>query len=453
MTLFLSTLLYALFALLNLAVIAHLLSTRRPTQSLIFWVLVMLLLPFLGPLLYVLFGSRKLFGRHSKRPLTFDCATDLADTTPLGRMLARCAMPPARPGNRAAFTFDPAQARDWFSEAITNARERIWLESYIFATDRTGRRLIRALADKARQGVDVRLLIDGVGSLQVWLRPGLFRELREAGGQVAFFQPLTHPLRGAPDLRNHRKIYLFDHHTLLVGGINLASEYLDPDAPGHWVDFTCRVSGPVLADHEALFRQDWAWATGETLPATVVPPPAGEALMRLVPTGPDTREDTVRDALVQAIVCAREEVLIVTPYFIPDEQILQAVLIACKAGVRVRLLTPARTDNVASRLGRAHYMRELAEAGAEIGCYTPTMLHAKVFVIDRQLALVGSANLDYRSMLRNYELMDIVLDAEFIARLRDEVERLWRDSVPYVSADSGWVRMGENLFRLFTPMM
>ncbi len=444
---------YYAYILLALLVAGHLLYHRRPTQSLIIWLLVVLLLPWAGALLYLLFGSRKVFARQAKAPLRLKAAPSPIDT-PLTRLLAADGVPPARPGNRLEMTFSPRTAHDWLFDAIEGARESIWLESYIFTADTTGHRLLETLTEKARAGVQVRLLFDAFGSWQAYRRPELFRNLRAAGGQVAFFQPLSSLWRQRINLRNHRKLYLFDQRLLLTGGINLASEYLDPDRPDSWVDLTCRITGPVVADHAEVFRQDWGWTTDEPLPAppTLIACADGHPV-QAVPSGPDMPADPIREALLHALANARHEVFIVTPYFIPDEPVLEAVLLARKAGVRVRLLTPLKTDHLIFDLGRAPYMRELVEAGAEVRCYTPTMLHAKVVLVDEALVQIGSANLDYRSLLINYELVDFVHDPAFARRLRAELERLWTKTVPYVPPPDKLSRLRENLSRIITPAL
>ena len=448
---------YYLDILLAVLVLGHLLYQRRPTQSLIIWLLVVLLLPLVGPLLYLLFGSRKVFARRDKPPLMFPQHPMPQAPTPLSRQLIRLldadGVPPAQPGQHVAVSLSPATARDWFFEAIDAAERSIWLESYIFEPDDTGRALLQRLTEKARSGVEVRLLIDAFGSLNAYLRPGLFHALRAAGGQVAFFQPPSSLFKSRINLRNHRKIYLFDQTVLLSGGINLASEYLNPDQPGSWVDMTFRAQGPMVQTYAHTFAQDWHYTTGESLELKGNWTHQGDLLAQAVPSGPDMAADTIREVLLSAIAQAQRQILIVTPYFIPDEPVLEAVLLACKRGVAVRLLTPRVTDHLIFDLGRAPYMRELYEAGADICLYTPTMLHAKAVIVDEALAVIGSANLDYRSLLINYELVSLLYTPEAVTHLRQQLETLLPDTESFTPPAGPAVQLRENLTRIITPIL
>lgn len=448
--------LYYLDILLSLLVLGHLLYQRRPTQSLIIWLLVVLLLPFVGALIYLLFGSRKIFARKDKPTMQFATHPQLP-TTPLGdqvqALLTHGTLPPATPGNAYRTTLSPQQAGQWFFEAIDQAKESIWLESYIFNADATGRALLDRLTEKARQGVEVKLLLDAFGSWLAYLRPSIFKAFQAAGGQVAFFQPPQTLLQSRINLRTHRKIYLFDQKLLLSGGINLAAEYLGPDQVAAWVDLTFQAHGPVVTHYAQTFAEDWRYTTGENLNLAPTPPAAGTLITQAVPSGPDVATDPIREALMLAFYQAQQQIWIVTPYFVPDEAVLEAVLNACKRGVEVHLLTPAKTDHLIFDLGRAPYMRELHEAGARIHCYQPTMLHAKTVIVDDEFAMIGSANLDYRSLLINYELVSFVYDPGWIRQLHTAFTDLLPGTQPYVPDPSPQARVRENITRIVTPIL
>jgi len=450
--------LYLLELLLTLLVMGHLLYERRPTQTLIIWLLVVWLLPGVGALLYLLFGSRKVFARRPKPQLAFRPRQPVplkgATQQAVHDVLVADGVPPAVAGNRVETAFSPAEARRWLFEAIDQAEHSIYLETYIFEPDETGRALLARLADKARAGVQVKLLIDTFGSLNAWMRRGVFAELEAAGGQVAFFQPLSSLWRSRINLRNHRKIYLFDQRVLISGGINLAAEYLDPQRDDAWVDLTYRLQGPAVHAFLETFAQDWHYTTGQVIAFDHL---AGESqgaeVVQPVPSGPDIPEDSLREALLQGLYRAKRRVDVVTPYFIPDEPVLEAVLVALKRGVHVRLLTPAQTDHLIFDLGRAPYMRQLVEAGAEVLCYQPTMLHAKALIIDRALAVVGSANVDYRSLLINYEMVAFCYHRPAVDALRAALDALAGQSLPYEPPPGRMARVRENLTRIITPIL
>lgn len=450
--------LYLFELILTLLVMGHLLYERRPTQTLIIWLLVVWLLPGVGALLYLLFGSRKVFARRPKPLLAFASREPVplkgATQQAVHDVLVADGVPPAMRGNRIDCVFSPAESRAWLFEAIDQAEHSIYLETYIFEPDATGRALLKRLTEKARNGVQVKLLIDTFGSLNAWLRRGVFAELQAVGGQVAFFQPLSSLFRSRINLRNHRKIYLFDQRTLISGGINLAAEYLDPKHEGAWVDLTYRMQGPAVHAFLETFAQDWHYTTGQIIAFDHLQAASvDEQVVQAVPSGPDIPEDSLREALLQGLYRAKHQVDIVTPYFIPDEPVLEAVLLARKRGVHVRLLTPEQTDHLIFDLGRAPYMRQLVEAGAEVLCYQPTMLHAKALIIDRALAMIGSANLDYRSLLINYEMVTFSYHRPTLDALREELDRLAAQSVPYDPPPGRVAHVRENLTRIVTPIL
>ncbi|MDX8401283.1 MAG: phospholipase D-like domain-containing protein [Mariprofundaceae bacterium] len=448
---------YELNLLLTLLVALHVLYQRRPTQTLIIWLLVVIALPGIGALAYLLFGSRKIFARRPKPLLELAdadaCALPLPVQRHLQRLCASGGIPPATGGHALDLTTDPAQARAWLIAAIESARHRIHLETYIYRLDATGLDLLERLAARAREGVEVRLLVDAFGSLPAYLNRRAFRPLIEAGGEVAFFQPLGSIWQSRINLRNHRKIYLFDDRVLIAGGINIGREYLDPDPNVSWVDLTFRLQGPSLAMHAQTFAADWHYATGREIPTGDPPPPAGRRIVQAMPSGPDLESDTLREALVCALHRADERIVLVTPYFIPDQPVLEAVLSAARRGVHVRLLTPAETDHRIFDWGRAPYMRELVEVGVEVCCFDQAMLHAKAVIVDDALAMIGSANLDWRSLLINYEFATFCYDPTTLSELSAIFETLAADATPYRPPSGAWPRVRENLVRIVTPAL
>ncbi len=453
-------LVYGLFEpdmLLALPVALHVLYHRRPTQTLIIWLLLVMLMPWVGALLYLLFASRKVFARRPKPLLGFPSATIRHPGQPLQQQVHKLCvsngLPPALGGNNLELTIEPAMARSWLLQAIEQARSSIHLETYIFRLDATGKELLGLLAEKARQGVRVRLLIDAFGSMRAYLHRGAFSELIEAGGEVAFFQPLGSLFKSRINLRNHRKIYLFDQHRIIAGGINLGAEYLDPDIAETWADMTFRLQGAVVPMYAQIFAADWHYATGRALDVDNAPLLQGSQVVQVIPSGPDLEQDSLREALLCAIHQASSEIHMMTPYFIPDQLVLEAVMMAVKRGVRVRLLTPEKTDHLIFDWGRAPYMRELAEAGVEIRCFSQGMLHAKAVVFDRALAMMGSANLDYRSLLINYEVVTLCYDERTISDLLALFDALDAASSGFVPIDSEWRRFRENLVRIITPAL
>jgi cardiolipin synthase len=248
------------------------------------------------------------------------------------------------------------------------------------------------LLERARQGLEVRLLIDDL--LRFHAPRALLRELVLAGARVERFMPLLHvPFRGHGNLRNHRKIALFDGQRAIVGGMNLGREYMGPKPePGRWRDLSLLVSGAAVADLDAVFRADWQFACGERLaePGRLC---AGEIAVQVVPSGPDADSDPIYDADLTAIFRAEQRVWIATPYFVPDEALLRALVIAVRRGVDVCVLTPEHSNHPLSDFASGSCLRDLSAAGVTVRRFG-RMLHAKALLVDDAWAVVGSANFD-----------------------------------------------------------
>ena len=384
-------------------VVALLRQRRRPVGSAIAWLLSVVLIPYIGIPLYLIFGGRKLGQRiRSKQRL----ATD-ARAGALGVLETSL--------DRVEWLDDGVLAYERFLSEIDGARRSIRIATFLLADDRTGRPIVQALLMRARQGLEVRLLIDDL--LRFHAPRELLRELVLAGARVERFMPLFHlPFRGHGNLRNHRKIALFDGERAIVGGMNLGNDYMGPTADSErWRDLSLLVSGPGVSDLDAIFRADWEFATGERL----TPPPrasAGEIPVRVVPSGPDAATDPIYDADLTAIFQAERRVWIATPYFVPDEGLLRALVIAVRRGVDVRVLSPERSNHALSDFASASCLRDLGSAGVSIRRFDK-MLHAKTLLVDDRLAVVGSANFDMRSLFLNFEVALFFSSSAEIARL------------------------------------
>ncbi|HEY8709636.1 MAG TPA: phospholipase D-like domain-containing protein, partial [Burkholderiaceae bacterium] len=345
--------------------------------------------------------------------------------------------------------------------AIEDAEHTIDLCTFIIGRDAVGHGLIERLCAKARAGVQVRVLLDGLGSL-MRSRPNL-RPLRAAGVQLTMFVPPLHsPLKGRTNLRDHRKMLIkdaaFETRRLWCGGRNLAGEYFEGE-PGRppWHDLSFDLGGAFVQQASALFEHDWAFANGLPQQTGADVPPAGPATAfpaatsamtatgsavstatatatatapvasaapsaQLIASGPDQVDDTVYSLLVTAAYRARRRIALITPYFVPDSALLTALCLAARRGVQVDLLLPARSNHRLSDVGRRRALRTLAAAGAHIWL-APHMLHAKLALIDDTLALAGSANLDSRSLFLNYELMVAFHDTDAVQRFGAWFER------------------------------
>ncbi len=393
--------------------VARALPQRRDPSAAIAWVVALALIPYIALPLYLMFGSRKLRMRDAPAlalpPVEAD--HDDADASLWSRRLGRSmGLAPATSYDALRIHADGREARLAALEVIASARQTLDVCTFILARDVLGEEIAAALRERAAAGVKVRLLIDGIGA---WLNGRFdFDALRRSGIEVVkFVPPFLSILRGRANLRNHRKMLIADGTRLWCGGRNFAAEYFEGDASKKqpWRDLTFDLHGDLALQARELFELDWGYAS--RVPARERPliplrvePAVGVPLAQLVPSGPEQVDDTVQVLLVSGCFMARHCVLAITPYFIPDANLLMALTLAARRGVVVDLVMPARSNHRLADMARHRPLRDLAAAGARIW-FADTMVHAKAVVIDDELALAGSANLDARSLFLNYEFM------------------------------------------------
>jgi cardiolipin synthase len=317
-------------------------------------------------------------------------------------------------------------------DLIARSERTIDLTFFILSDDATGRAVVEALAARAASGVDIRVILDAVGSSRTRRRAAA--TLGKVGAGVRAFMPLLHsPIRGRTNLRSHRKLAVFDGRHVFAGGMNLAEEYMGPaPSPGRWRDVAAVVSGPVAADAEAVFESDWSYCGGSRRPAasqTSAPATAGEERVQVVPSGPDRVADTLYDLFLSAIFGARERVAIVTPYYVPDDTLQHALVLAARRGVRTEVIVPSVSNHRVADVARRSLLRELTAAGVHVRYYPHGMVHAKAMSIDESFAYVGSPNFDMRSLFLNYENALCVYSPTAIAAIRAFIDELLSQSV------------------------
>jgi cardiolipin synthase A/B len=425
-------------ALLSLGFASAVLGQRRPTGSAAAWLLVILLVPYVGIPFYLVFGGRK-YALRARSKTSLGLPDDLLET--------------ASSADRVDWLDDGVRAYETFLAEILRAKKSIRVVTFVVGDDPTGRSLLEALAKRAGEGLEVRLLLDDL--LRFRAPRALVARVVAAGGRVERFMPLLHlPFRGRSNLRDHRKIALFDGERAIVGGMNLADEYMGPEpSPERWRDLSILVTGEAVTTLDRVFRADWEFACGERLAPSSDPPPGGGAVpLKVVPSGPDALADPIYDAMLTAIFRSERRFWIATPYFVPDEPLVRALAVAARRGVDVRIVVPRRSNHGLADLAAAPYLRDLSEAGATIFLHRK-MVHAKTMLADDALAVVGSANFDMRSLFLDYEI------ALFLAG-QAEVSRLaaWFEET-LAGADRGAPTAGrvraqiEGVARLLSPLI
>ena len=446
--------------ILALALLAHIIRERRSPTSTLAWLMAIILIPYLGVPLYLIFGGRKMISKAETKPkLSQDKSKLFRDSHFSKAYLYEPGdgiFPPSAP-NHITFLPEGEQAFQTIIDLIQNAQHSVYIATFILGKDETGSAIMRALAQKASQGLKICLLLDALGSVRISKK--FLLPLLKAGGRVAFFMPMIHwPFRGRANLRNHRKMIICDNQAAIIGGMNLASEYMGPqESISRWQDLSLLVQGPVTEHLSDIFRLDWKFASKEALghQSTTVRELKSDSneVTQLVASGPDVHNDSLRNAILTSIFRANRHIWVVTPYFVPDELLLEALCIACGRNVDVNIIIPQKSNHRLADLVREGYLARVQEAGAGIWLYEPRMLHAKAILVDDTLAILGSANMDMRSMLLNYEIALCIYDSDAIRQLEAWMLRLKTNCSARKLKSKRSFGLVEGVGRLFAPLL
>ncbi len=450
---------------------------RLPVGVSLAWLLVLVLLPYVGVGLYLLFGERFLGVKRSQRSVRLrqaylhtrqqnEAVIDWGDYHPASRALSRLeyrtsGIPPVG-GNQLTFLGETNVIIDALEKDILSAQSFCHLEFYICQAGGLVNRIIEALETVAAKGVECRLMLDAVGSSPFFSTKECQR-LKDVGVIMVKACPINMtPWQLARyDLRNHRKTVVVDNRVAYMGSFNLVDPaYFKVDSGvGQWVDMMARIEGPAVTVFDSVFRWYWNIETGEDLPLlqeklAADPTPA---LVQLAPSGPDAAKESILSALLQAIYSAEQSVDIVTPYFVPGEALEQALRIAARRGVTVRLVVPEKVDSFLVRHASHSYFDGLLTSGVEIYTYRAGLLHTKAIVVDQRLAFFGTVNMDLRSLWLNFEMTMIIYHQETACELSRLLDA-YRADADRVSAES-WrqrsvvSRFFENITHLFSPLI
>jgi cardiolipin synthase len=404
----------------------------RTSQGAIAWAISLLTFPLLVVPLYLIFGRNRFDGYLEQRDEieaeslrlikrtsgTIDeHVVPLSPDTPMYTSLFNLARLPATTGNRVELLVDGERTFDSILEGLKSAKKYIFFQFYIIRDDDLGRRLGRVLTDKAREGVRVFLLYDEIGS-RPFSRSRLLKQLRTTGVQaVPFNTTQGRRNRFQLNFRNHRKTVVVDGREAWIGGHNVGDEYLGRSPKfGRWRDTHMRLEGPAALGAQIAFVEDWRWAADETLSELDWEPSRsenGSAQALVIASGPADDVETASLMYTQAINAATHRIWIASPYFVPDDAIVQSLQLAALRGVDVRILIPEISDSALVKLAAYSYFDEVSATGVSFYRYQDGFLHGKVMLIDDSVAAVGTANFDNRSFRLNFEITSLVADQEF----------------------------------------
>lgn len=430
-------------------------STRTP-QGAIAWVISLNTCPYIAVPAYWVFGRSRFDGydiiRQSEMLASSDTKARALEVLNEGGMLVEPSTPrerdqirllenlaklPLSRHNDVSLLIDGEATFDAIFQGIKNAKDYVLVQFYILRDDDLGRKLQRALLDKAGEGVRVYVLYDGLGSHS--LTDVYKQTLREAGVEIEPFNTTKGSgNRFRLNFRNHRKIVVVDGKEAFVGGHNVGDEYVGkhPELTP-WRDTHVAVRGPVVLEVQVAFAEDWKWAT-DSVPELNWQPekaPSGDAVALCLPSGPADEFETATLFFLNAINSAQERVWIVSPYFVPDEQLMSALKLASLRGVDVRILIPKNPDQMLVHLSSHSYFVAAEKAGIKIFRYTKGFLHQKVMLVDDRYSAVGTANFDNRSMRLNFEITMMFVDTEFAAKMEAMLTEDFSHSEPASGED------------------
>ncbi|MCA9320713.1 MAG: PLDc N-terminal domain-containing protein [Planctomycetes bacterium] len=421
--------------LLGLLTTIKLFHERSSPASVFSWLVLIVLIPYIGIPIYWLFGGRKL--RSLAR----------ADAVYAGQPGASSAEP-----SRVELLQTNVQAWEALLRVIRAAKRTLVVETFILGRDEIGESIVAELATKSRQGLKVRLLVDALGSLKT--RGDFLDPIRNAGGEVAAFLPIL-PIhrRWSLNLRNHRKLIVADSTVAVVGGMNLAAEYLGPgDDSRHWIDVGCQIEGPAAQTLETVFAADWDFARDGRVRALPSMSRAGN--VEIITGGPTCATNDLRDAILLALAGARSRIRIVTPYFVPDQALMAVLCGQARRGCRIDLVLPARSNHHLADLARGANVRDLIRAGVNVVVHPDRMVHAKILTVDDALAVLGSANLDLRSLYLNFELCAFLSGHREVVAAARWIDRLAAHCLPAPAAPPSRFRgLTEDLVYFVSPLL
>jgi cardiolipin synthase len=441
----------------------HALLSKPDPRSAFGWIVVCWLFPLGGPILYGLFGINRVRARarelRTAAPaIRIPAAPHPAEDfdTQLARIGDAVTHRPRVAGNEVELLENGENAFPVMLEAIANAHESVWLATYIFDTDAVGQQFITALAAAAARGVQVRVLVDGVGGWYSW--PRATKALRSKGVPAAsFLGPRLFPPRLTLNLRNHRKLLIVDGSVAFLGGMNIGARELGKGTGHRMADLHFQTRGPIVEQLGEAFVVDWEFSAREKLNSRQPQSSTGNCLCRVITEGPDEDADKLLSIILGAICVARRQILIMTPYFIPSPELTGALQVAALRGVDVCIILPEHSNLLYVDWASHRWLPPLLGRGVKIYLQPSPFSHTKLLVVDEVYAHVGSANLDPRSLRLNFEIAMEVYSAEvckelsrYVAAARDKSTRYTAEAA---ARQSTWVRVRNSLFWLLSPYL
>ncbi|API86795.1 cardiolipin synthase [Francisella uliginis] len=449
-------------------VVLKLIVDKKSASNIIAWLLAILFIPYVAIPFFFIFQRKDRRRFWQKKTMNIDssasfekiCLTnDHCQELPKNviNTFSNLDLPTLTMHNSFEIYTNGVRSFEAFMQAINSAKKSIYLQTYILKNDTTSKLVISALEQKAAQGIEVKMMIDSLGSFHAYLHnKRIFRNLRTLGAEIVFFMPiLTNPLRNYINYRNHRKIFIFDNNLAMSGGINIGDEYMSlAYHDGMWSDLLFSLRGESVLHFLKVFRSDWYFATNRELKFKIENNIYNKCFTQVVPSGPDMNKNQLYAGLLTAINSAQEKLWIITPYLIPSLDLLQSITLAKCRGVDVKIITPKDSDHKIINRARSSYIRDLLKHNIQVH-FTEKMIHAKAILIDSNIAILGSINLDNRSLFLNYEIATFIYTPNEVKKLYSWAENILKES----SQNSSHLPtkrsslIVESIMKILTPLM
>lgn len=461
-----------LYIFTALGVVIVVISENRNPLKTISWVLVLLLLPLVGLVFYYFFGedhrkqrliSRKMHKKLNRKTLERIELRESLNPPPeykgLINLLNKLNDCPLYGGSKITFYSDGVAKFASLFEEIKKATKHIHIQYYIFMDDEIGHKLSSLLIEKAREGIEVRVLYDAMGAWKA--KKSFYKEMAAAGIQVSPFLKVAFPiLTSRVNYRNHRKVVIIDGEVGFMGGMNVADRYIKGNGTGVWRDSHFKLEGKAVHGLQTSFVIDWYASQNEFLVSNKYFPlleAKGDNIMQIATSGPTGEFKEIHQGIFQAITNAKEYVYIQTPYLIPTDALMLAIQTAAMSGVDVRIMIPKRSDTTFVQIASMSFIKDFLDSKVKIYFFTEGFLHSKLMVIDDALTITGSANMDVRSFEHNFEIDAFIYNTETSLKAKDIFLKDMQSSdiidIDTWNTRPRYKRFAESFLRLFTPLL
>jgi cardiolipin synthase A/B len=478
----LSSLIFFLYWLMVVSTTLRIVTRRRPATYVVSWLLIIYIVPILGTILYLLIGEVHLgkMRTHRAQSLRLDIKQFIQQLRNYSKIFTRHVSQVAKPifnlcksqttldgfcGNQIELLTSAEQVFDRLIADVDAATSNIEMVFYIWNEGGKADQLALALIRAANRGVQCRIMLDSAGSRRFFHSPHC---LAMKAANIEIIEVLkVHILRfifRRLDLRQHRKMIMIDNHISYTGSMNIVDpRYFKQDKDvGIWIDVMIRMNGPITTLMDIIFASDWQLETGKRIALPNIPdfstlPQEKDHILQVIASGPGYTDDMIHQVLLTAIYAAQQQIIITTPYFVPSDMILQALCTAALRGVEVVIIVPQHNDSLMVKWASRAFFTELLEAGVKIFEFQHNLLHTKSVLIDEQLTLIGTVNLDMRSLWLNFEITTVIDNNHFGQQIKKLLNEYLTQSVQ-INKDFWlqrpfWQHIAERLFYFFSPLL